>query len=76
VLVELNTTRGTLTGLTVELLRGGVPVAEAYVGRVGVGHRRVVLRTRAGRALRSGRYTLLVRRGRRMLVRRGVHLGA
>jgi hypothetical protein len=74
VLVRLNTTSGTLRGLTVELRRGGHVVARSSVIRVGVAPRDVILRHRGSR-LAAGRYELIVAEGGRTLVRRVVTLG-
>jgi phospholipase C len=75
VLVELRLRSGTLTGLTVELERRGHLVARAHVGHLGVARHRVVLRTRSGGEPPRGRYTLLVRAGTDVLVRRSVRAG-
>jgi phospholipase C len=74
VVVRLNTRTGTLKGLTVDLLHGKRVVAEGHVGHVGTTRHRVVLRALHGAHLDSGRYTLLVRHGRTVLVRRRVRL--
>src|SRR4051794_12855227 len=71
VLVTLNMRRGAARGLVIELLRGRRVVAEAHVAHVGVARHRVAFRGR----LATGRYTLVVRHGRRVLVRRRVRVG-
>jgi phospholipase C len=73
-LLVLYTTRGSETGLTVELLRGRHAVAHHRISRLGTGHQRVVLRPRRGR-LAAGHYTLRVRKGRATLVHRRVTVG-
>jgi hypothetical protein len=74
-LVRLHTRHGTISGLTVELLRGKHVAAHAHVAHVGRGRHSVALRGAHGRRLPAGRYTLVVRHGRRTLARRRVHLG-
>jgi phospholipase C len=69
--VELQADRGTISGLVVDLYRGRRLVAHEAVNGVATSEHRVVLRVR-GRAPRAGDYTLIVRQGRRTLVRRTV----
>jgi phospholipase C len=71
VVVALQTRSGTVKGLTVELDRGGHPVARAHVAHVGTARHVVTLH---GRRLGAGRYTLLVSQRGRVLVRRRVRL--
>jgi hypothetical protein len=69
--VELQTDRGTMSGLEVDLYRGRRRVAHHSLASVAVTERRVVLRVR-GREPARGRYRLVVRRGRTILAQRGV----
>lgn len=69
--VELETDRGTMTGLEVELLHDRRVVARDFVRAVPYGGHQLVLRVR-GRAPTRGGYTLVVRQGSRTLVRRAV----
>jgi hypothetical protein len=73
-LVELRALGLSLKGLTVELRRGGRVVARRRVERVGSARRRVLLRRGHGRTFRAGRYTLVVRKGKRTLARRAVRV--
>jgi phospholipase C len=67
VLVQLRMTRGTLTGLTVELVGGhGRVVASTKVARLGTRSHRVALRRHRGHIV-DGVYRLVVKRGRRTL---------
>jgi hypothetical protein len=61
-------------GLTVELLRGKHAVATAHVGHVATARHRVVLHRADAARLTTGRYTLVVRHGHTVLVRRRVRL--
>jgi phospholipase C len=70
VLVTLNMRAGTASGLVVELLRGTRVAARTHVAHVGKPRHRVALH-----GVRAGRYTLVVRRGRRVVVRRRVRVG-
>ena len=74
VLVRLSTTNGTLSGLVVELRRGGHVVAKSAVSRVGVTPRDVVLRLR-GAHLAAGRYELVVSERGQTLTHRTVTVG-
>jgi hypothetical protein len=74
-IVELRVSRGALSGLVVELLRGGRIVARSGVHRVGTAPHRLVLRAGHERHLAPGHYQLVVRHGRRVLARRGVLVG-
>lgn len=71
VVVALSTVNGTLADLRVELHLGRRVAGSAHVAKVGASRRRVVLRGHFA----DGRYTLVVRRGSRVLVRRRVRLG-
>src|SRR4051794_10333652 len=70
--VTLNTRRGTVKGLTVELLRGRRLVSRLHVAHVGAARHRAVFRARKPKA---GRYTLVVKRGKTVVVRRSVRVG-
>jgi hypothetical protein len=74
VLVRLSTTAGTLSGLTVELRRGGDIVAKRAVSRVGVTPRDVVLRVRKTHVAR-GHYELVISARGQILTRRAVTVG-
>lgn len=69
--VELQTDRGTMSGLELDLYRGRRRVAHHSLALVAVTEHRVVLRVR-GREPAHGRYTLVVRQGHKTLVRRAV----
>ena len=69
--VELQTDRGTISGLELDLYRGRRRVAHHSLASVAVTERQVVLRVR-GREPARGRYTVVVRQGRKTLVRRAV----
>jgi phospholipase C len=75
VVVELRTTSGTLSNLTVELRhhRHGHLLAHHRVHHVGTDEHRVVLEPHRHPA--SGHYTLVVKRHGHVLVRRRVHIG-
>jgi phospholipase C len=73
--VTMHTRRGTIRGLVVKLTRGGHVVATAHVAHLGRAVHRVTLKPRPGHRLAAGGYTLVVRRGKRTLLRRHVHLG-
>jgi hypothetical protein len=75
VLLKLAATGAAVSGVTVELQRGGKVVARS--ARVHVGHStlRVVLRRRARRRFPLGPYTLVVRRAGKVIARRAVRLG-
>jgi len=72
--VELHATKGTFSGLRVELRRHGHLVAHAQLARVAKRVRRVVLRRAHGRPFVAGQYTLVVRHGRTTLARRTVRV--
>jgi hypothetical protein len=72
--VKVRTTGEPFSGLTVELRRGKTPIARSRPSRVTKAFTEVVLRRAHGRRFRSGRYTLVVRRGGRVIARRGVRL--
>jgi hypothetical protein len=69
VVVELQTDRGTLGGIEVELIHRGRVLATRHLGSVGYVRRTVVLRVRAKR-LAHGHYAIVVRQGHRPLARR------
>jgi phospholipase C len=71
VVVTLNTRTGTVKGLTVELLRGKHLVSRVHVAHVGTARHRAVLRATP----KPGRYTLVVKRGATVVVRRSVRVG-
>jgi hypothetical protein len=71
--LELWTTRSTLKGLVVELHQGHRPVAKKRVAELSEPPHEVVLRV-GGRAPAAGRYTVVVRHGRRVLLRRGIRV--
>jgi phospholipase C len=71
--LELWTTRSTLTDLVVELHEGPRRVARTRIRELSEPPRHVVLRDR-GRAPAAGRYTVIVRHGRRVLLRRAVRV--
>jgi hypothetical protein len=71
-LVELATTPGTLTNVSVELLRSGHLVARASVRRLGARTDRVLLRRGRGRRFAPGHYVLRVRHRRTVLAQRDV----
>jgi hypothetical protein len=73
-LVELRGLGVGLKGLTVELRRAGRVVARRRVEKLGTAPRRVLLRRAHRRRFGAGRYTLVVRRGKRTLARRAVRL--
>jgi phospholipase C len=75
VLVELQANHGTLLGIEVELLAGRRAVAKHTLARLPAAQRRVLLRAPRGRRLAPGRYTVLVRQGRRTLAQRAVRVG-
>jgi phospholipase C len=69
--VELATSRGALSGLSVELTRRGRAVASKRVAHVSTAAQRVVLRVHR-RAPAAGHYELIVRHGSQVLVRRRI----
>lgn len=75
VLVTVASTGARLTRVRVELARGGQVVARASATGVGARRQPVILRALPGRRLVRGRYVLLARGGRRVLLRRAVRLG-
>jgi hypothetical protein len=74
VLVRLSTTTGTLSGLVVDLRRGGHVVAKNVVSSVGVAPRDVVLRFRDAHVA-AGRYELVVSERGQTLIHRTVTVG-
>ncbi|HEY6522893.1 MAG TPA: lipase family protein, partial [Solirubrobacteraceae bacterium] len=73
VAIQLWTTTGALTKLTVRLRRGRATVDTVPLARVGTGRRRVVLRVK-GKMPKPGRYALLVARGGKTLNRHNFRL--
>jgi phospholipase C len=73
VLVELRTSHGTLTGVEVDLFHGHRRVARHRIHRISHAERRIVLRDR-GRVPPAGRYTVVVRHGGRVMIRRGLRI--
>jgi phospholipase C len=67
----LHADRGTMSGLEVQLLRGHHVVAHKRVAELGYRARHVVLRLHE-RKFATGRYTLVVKQGSRVLARRAV----
>jgi phospholipase C len=72
-LLELRTSHGTLTGLEIELHHDRHRVARHSLHRLAHAERRVVLRVH-GRAPRPGRYAVVIRQGRRTLLRRVIRV--
>jgi Phosphoesterase family len=72
-LLELRTSHGSLRGLSVELHRGERRVARHTLSRLAHAERRIVLRVN-GHVPNRGRYTVVVRHGRRTLLRRVIHV--
>lgn len=72
-LLEFRTSHGTLRGLEVELRQDGRPLARHALHRLSHAERRIVFRV-GGRAPRRGRYTVIVRQGRRTLLRRVIRV--
>jgi phospholipase C len=72
IVVELRTTTGTLSKLTVELHRDGHRVAHHHAGHIGKHWKRVVLHPH--HHLPSGHYKLVIKRHGHRLLRRSVHL--
>jgi phospholipase C len=72
-LLELRTSHGSLRDLTVELHHGERRVARHTLSRLAHAERRIVFRVH-GHAPRHGRYTVVVRHGRRTLLRRVIHV--
>jgi phospholipase C len=75
VVVELRTSRGTMSGLEVELYRRRTLVAHRRVSRVGTSEHRVLLREH-GRLPPPGRYTLRVRHGGHTVAQRAMVIRA
>ncbi|HEY2436014.1 MAG TPA: alkaline phosphatase family protein, partial [Solirubrobacteraceae bacterium] len=71
VVTELQADRGTITGLDVELFHGRHLVAHRQPVSVGTTRHRVALRV-PGRSMKRGRYSLVVRQGRRTLAQRAI----
>jgi isoquinoline 1-oxidoreductase subunit alpha len=75
ILLEMNTSSGSMRGVKVDLRRKGRSIAHTKVALVNTHHRKVVLRPPAGHSLGKGNATLLVSRAGSTLVRRPVHVG-
>jgi hypothetical protein len=73
VAVLIAASRGVIHGVTVELVHGRTVAAKAVLRSVGTGPRRLLLRVHGGTPP-SGRYTLIVVVGRKIVVRRGITL--
>jgi len=71
---ELRTSHGTLTHLEVDLMHNSRRIAREHVAKVSHAERRVLVRV-GGKAPRRGRYELVVRDGRKVLIRRSVRVG-
>jgi hypothetical protein len=71
--VELQVSHASLTGLTVELAHGHKKVQQMTVGRVTTVPKAVVLRDK-GKVPPTGRYTITVRKGRETLASRTAHV--
>jgi phospholipase C len=72
VMVELRVRRGKLSDLEVELHQHRAVLARDHISHVGTRNRELVLHSHRG--LQPGLYTIVVRRGKRTLIRRTVHL--
>jgi phospholipase C len=72
-LLELRTSHGSLRGLEVELHHGHRRLARHALHRLAHAERRIVFRVH-GRAPKRGRYTVIVRQGHRVLLRRTIHV--
>ncbi|MCW2990822.1 MAG: hypothetical protein JWM73_1416, partial [Solirubrobacterales bacterium] len=70
--IALNASRGRVKGVTVELRRQGRLVARSKPMAVGEAGRRVVLRRPGGGRFPDGAYTIVLRRGGRVIARRDV----
>ena len=73
VAVQLWTSTGTLTKLTVTLRRAGHAVGTVKLTRLTTARHRLVLRA-GGRMPRAGRYTVLVTQGHKTLLRRAISI--
>jgi Secretory lipase len=73
VAIQLWTSKGTLTKLTVRLRRGAKVLDTVKLARVTTHKRKVVLRVK-GKMPKSGRYTLVVARGKKTLARHAFRL--
>jgi phospholipase C len=71
--VRLRTSSGALSSIEVELVRHGHVLARAHVRRVTT--HRTILTIRSPHRLSAGRYTIVVRRHGRTLIRRSAHIG-
>jgi phospholipase C len=71
--LELWTTRSTLHGLTVELQHSHRRVAQKHLAELSEPPHQVVLRVN-GRPPSTGHYSVVVRKGRRVLLRRGIRV--
>jgi hypothetical protein len=72
ILLVLQSSPGPLRGVTVELWRGGKLLARRGGLTFGARRRRVVLKRSGGGRFPDGRYTIVVRRGGRVIARRSV----
>jgi phospholipase C len=72
--VELETNRGSISGVQVDLYRGKRRLAQHKLGHVTTRERRVVLRVN-GKPPRAGRYTVLVRAHGKTLAHRAIKVG-
>jgi phospholipase C len=70
--VRLRTRTGTLQGVEIELVRHGHTIVRVHVGRVTT--HRTILTMRSPHRLTAGRYTIVVRRHGRTLVRRSIRI--
>lgn len=75
VLLRLQTKGGDAPGVTVELRRGKTLFSRSGKTKVTAARREVVLRRKRSRAFPTGGYTLVVRRGGKVLASRKVRLG-
>jgi len=73
-LIELHTTGGTITSLTVELYRGARVIASARVAHLASTEHRLVLRAHASTPP-AGRYLLVVREGATRVLREHLRVG-
>jgi phospholipase C len=72
--VEIHTNIGTLSNVTVELVRDKRVVARTTVRRVGTAQHLLVLRSPRGASFAPGSYELVIRHGRRTLAHRLVRV--
>ncbi len=74
--VELRVSHGSLTNVVVELVHAGRFAAHSRVGHVGTADHLVVLHPIGRHRFAPGHYTLVVRKGRRVVAKRGVIVSA